>query len=242
VASKDVTQPMITLTYIELAQLVLIGVGIILAASGPILHLSRSSSKRNIPRIVVASPLPDPKKLTSRQQEVIDALSYRPVPVVSKTPLVSMRIKVEESPSTAKLNNLKDTVRMKIAEAYISSKRLLAAIRKEIFPDYSKQIQFNFAGVILGPFSEKEVRRYMEEGYLVLSDIAKGEGDAEWSTLQNVLECQDAQQCDNSLESSAPVIPPKPLKPARYQKQGKVTAIVPRIVLTDSQGALIYNS
>ncbi len=233
---------MIIQTNIELAQVSLIGVGIIFTTLGSFIYVSRSSLTPNISHIVEPSPLPDSKKLTPHQREVLDVMSYRPVPVISKPSIVSRRIKVEESAATAKLNNLKDTVRMKIAEAYISSKRLLAAIRREIFADHGrKQIQFNFAGVIVGPFSENEVRRYVEEGYLLPCDLAKCEVDSEWSTLQHVLDGQDAQQIELTMSNAKEATNSKPLKPARYQKQVRVP-IVPRIVPTDSRGNLIYNT
>ena len=49
-------------------------------------------------------------------------------------------------------------------------------------------IHILMAKVELGPFSEKQVRKYLVEGDLLLSDLARLDPKAEWVPLSQVLE------------------------------------------------------
>jgi hypothetical protein len=86
-----------------------------------------------------------------------------------------------------------------------------------------RQIYFFFAGVEVGPFSEEQVKRYLQEGYLSLSDSAKDDGANEWSPLQKILDGvplpQPKSQPVPSLKALTTKVAAKPLPPAQVGKR-----------------------
>jgi hypothetical protein len=49
------------------------------------------------------------------------------------------------------------------------------------------ETHIRLAGVQLGPYSEEQVRRYLSEGLLSLTDPAKQEGMEDWVPLSEVV-------------------------------------------------------
>jgi hypothetical protein len=96
-----------------------------------------------------------------------------------------------------------------------------------------RQIHFFFAGVEIGPFSEEQVRRYFQEGYLYPSDLAKEDGAKEWSPLQTIMTGLTPPQPTLPLVPSLAVasVPSglKPLPPAEVRKGVSFTSTVPKI-------------
>jgi hypothetical protein len=84
-----------------------------------------------------------------------------------------------------------------------------------------RQMKFLFAGVEIGPFSEEQVSRYLQEGYLSLSDLAKVNDDAEWSLLQEILDRFAARQ----VRAMKPV--PKPISLGSQAAAARITDKLP---------------
>jgi hypothetical protein len=182
------------LTNVQWIQMILIGIGILCVGLPPayVYWLSRRESERlNFYPAPVAAPVPVvvrvPKVVDARQYEIDAANAYQPVPP-AVLPYIPPFPSIEPALALTDSGKIKKTARMKIAEVLSSSKQMLKAIQREVLPSSTrKQIQFLFAGVALGPFSEEEVRRYMGEGFLAPSDLAKDESAEEWTPLQNIL-------------------------------------------------------
>src|ERR1700761_2245160 len=104
------------------------------------------------------------------------------------------------------------------------------------------EIRIQLAGIELGPYPEKQVRDYLEEKLLSLTDPARFEGTETWQTVEEVLAAKDQPTAPApviietskapepiSITTQAPVATgtlPLPKPPLR-KTAGSTTAILP---------------
>jgi hypothetical protein len=176
--------------------------------------------------------------ISAHQKEVEEANSYQPIPQTSPIPIINPFPTFEPATPDAKINNFKKTAKIKFAEACASSKRILAAIHREVMPGSAaaRQIQFLFAGVTLGPYTEEQVRRYLDEGFLNPADLARNVSEKEWVPLQDIL----AEMGSAKVEPTVPAakiatakMKSPPLRPRQFQKQSN-SLLVPKVVTTEA--------
>jgi len=109
------------------------------------------------------------------------------------------------------------------------------------------EIHIQLAGVELGPFSEKQVREYLAEDLLTLTDPARFEGTETWGVVRDVLGILPPAPTPAPPEKPAPKVvepqasmahPAPPASPSALRKSTAVTTALPRLLDAKSKDTI----